>query len=758
MASQKLTAEVQAQGKFVEEKREELQQILELNIEKVNREVRISFEMDLSALREAMIGNLKEVRESLSTMIEDVAAEARASLNAQRRELDAIIEERRQQLSAEDASIRRDTASEFERVRKSQKETDDKQDAHARQSRAETDSRFDAHNALITENREAAEIATSTSSRQAAENLLAVRELVQCHLVVHDKEVENIWDACRELQELPTRRVEWVIPNAAELLTFPVSETSEAPQYVSWFSKRFRAAGTRNLRLELRLYSPSVNSSFKGGVGNIALALWCGRHMHMHWRTFVGNKMETHEQFFDVRGAHSSKRLCYLKDEIRADGTLSVGIELLEVICEIDDFAPSLRDGDVHEPNAESEGDPSSMEGSLLFHRHINHRLVPQMRQEIARMQARMVRRIEWQLEQATSLPQYFRAREPICSPIFAAAGIEGMQLMFYPSGYAGATDGFCSFFLYCPAGVTVKCILQVGNQVRDAQNTFEDAGAYGRTNFCRYVDCFDAHLDTLVLAFEISDIQQQLGASSQHAIPADGAAEKSVVGAVKMLRVPGRQALTETTVLPALWTSKGLGDVGLPPEGFQPWSALKAKRSNAGAENPFRPVPSGRVGSPSAGDGDGLAAQRGRRGSESMPSLQGGNGTFREDAAVVNGGYNGRGAAVTSASRTPSPPGARGFPAGVAAFPKAAGSPAQSPAMFCSKGLPLLKTGIEGGRGGANASGQVAFPRLRKQRVTPSSKDHATRAPIASSMPPLDASGAALSNASISTYVQGLT
>ena len=35
-------------------------------------------------------------------------------------------------------------------------------------------------------------------------------------------------------------------------------------------------------------------------------------------------------------------------------------------------------------------------------------------------------------------------------SASFNAAGIEGLQLIFYPCGYGGATEGFCS--LGCPA------------------------------------------------------------------------------------------------------------------------------------------------------------------------------------------------------------------------------------------------------------------------------------------------------------------
>merc|ERR1719265_2313650 len=97
------------------------------------------------------------------------------------------------------------------------------------------------------------------------------------------------------------------------------------------------------------------------------------------------------------------------------------------------------------EENGELEGDETNGDaGEMVFHRHINHRVFMQMRQEVERMQSRMVKRIEWNIEQASKHTDYFATREPIASPIVSAAGVEGMQLVFYPSGYTGATEGYC--------------------------------------------------------------------------------------------------------------------------------------------------------------------------------------------------------------------------------------------------------------------------------------------------------------------------
>merc|ERR1719161_3115446 len=80
-----------------------------------------------------------------------------------------------------------------------------------------------------------------------------------------ERQIQKLWDNVRECQELPCRKVEWIIPQASTALAFPAD--SEQP-YVSWFSRPFRAGGTRNLRLELR--------RFKSGALDCGVQLWAG--------------------------------------------------------------------------------------------------------------------------------------------------------------------------------------------------------------------------------------------------------------------------------------------------------------------------------------------------------------------------------------------------------------------------------------------------------------------------------------------------
>eukprot|EP00929_Paragymnodinium_shiwhaense_P003004 TRINITY_DN103371_c0_g1_i1.p1 TRINITY_DN103371_c0_g1~~TRINITY_DN103371_c0_g1_i1.p1 ORF type:complete len:822 (-),score=197.77 TRINITY_DN103371_c0_g1_i1:367-2832(-) len=584
-AAQRVLDEVKDQAQIAEDNRAQTQSTLEKAMKAMDKDLRKTFEADLKSLREVLFDHIEQTKLNLEKLIEERRQEAAAARAQQRKELDATIEARRKELADDDARIRAETAAEFTRVGEWVRQLDEKQDANLKRNRKEIDARMDDMTDTMARNRSEAAAATSKVERESAEALEAVRAEHQQHLEDLDLEVSNLWDAMREVQEHPTRRIEWVIPNAAMSLPEPpeAEPGKDTLPYVSYFSKRFRAAGTRNLRLELRVYRPGEGPS---GIGDTAIFLWAGRGMHIQCRLFIGEKWQNIDTLFEHRHDSGTKKLCFFKDEIsKADGSLRVGLEILEAICEVDNESPQLVVGDVVEENGGGEFDESNGKaGELVFHRHINHRLAMQMRNEVERMQARMVKRVEWNIEQASKLQEYFTMREPIASPIFSAAGVEGMQLILYPSGYTGATEGYCSLFLYCPAGVTVRCTLSVGNQTRDAHNTFVEAAAYGRVNFCMYKGTWDKQSDVLTVAFEVQEIYQEFNTPGTN---------KDVASIVKMIRVPGSKGLTETNNLPSLWTMKSLGNLEKVPDDYNQMSKLKALRSGPDAmitPTPLRP------------------------------------------------------------------------------------------------------------------------------------------------------------------------
>jgi len=142
--------------------------------------------------------------------------------------------------------------------------------------------------------------------------------------------------------------------------------------------------------------------------------------------------------------------------------------------------------------------------------------------------------------------------------------------------------------FLFAPAGATLKCWLIAGNQRREATHAYEQPGAFGRTNFCRFDAVIDVDEDVVLLALDIDEAHQDVIAKEAHPVVApgdtrtqaqiEGSLPEKVDSVVKLQRVPGRtvQGLEDTRILPSLWTAKPLGEVSKPPDNFHPFSELK--------------------------------------------------------------------------------------------------------------------------------------------------------------------------------------
>jgi len=305
-----------------------------------------------------------------------------------------------------------------------------------------------------------------------------------------------------------------------------------------------------------------------------------------------------------------TKRFWFLSSEInREDDTLKIGVEILEAVREVehiikppvapieDEDAPPKTLEQIH---MEAQIADKALEGSIFFQRTTNNRLYDQVKSQVEIMQSRMVRKVEWRVESASLLRRCFPPNECLCSASFSAAGIEGMQFVFYPSGYKGSTEGYCSLFLYGPAGATLKCFLCAGQQRREASHSFDEPGAFGRTNFCRYESCTDDAEDSILIVLDIEDAQQDWKANVKHPaaqpgdrrniMQMDGSSDKAIDSVVKLTKKPGvRQtgkdgALLELKVLPSLWTARQLSTSQSAPDGMQNFDELRAR---AGAKGP---------------------------------------------------------------------------------------------------------------------------------------------------------------------------
>jgi len=252
--------------------------------------------------------------------------------------------------------------------------------------------------------------------------------------------------------------------------------------------------------------------------------------------------------------------------------------------------------------------------GEIATVRYLNHRTLDLVQNQVDMMRSGMVRRIEWRVEQASALRRYFPEGECLSSTPFEAAGVDNLQMIFYPSGYTGAKEGFCSFFLHCPAGCFMRCWLSIGKQRREVRVTFDKPGYYGRSNFCRYDFGVNSADDSILLSLEIDEAQAEFAEPLSHSITVHSSDhqvgplafheesmiepsqqtttdsvdiveasslshQEKVESKIKLRRNPGRCALDSVRTLPSIWTSKPPANIAESLDGFHTFQDLKARK-----------------------------------------------------------------------------------------------------------------------------------------------------------------------------------
>jgi len=141
--------------------------------------------------------------------------------------------------------------------------------------------------------------------------------------------------------------------------------------------------------------------------------------------------------------------------------------------------------------------------GTLCVHHQIDNRMDDRMR-------SCMVRRIEWRLEQGSTLKAQFPRGECIYSTCFSAAGMDGLQLIFYPMGCASAPSGYSSFFLHCPESMP-RAWLHVGKHRIEALHEELQPGWVGRVKFWHCEKFADAETDLVYLAVEVQEAPSEV-------------------------------------------------------------------------------------------------------------------------------------------------------------------------------------------------------------------------------------------------------
>lgn len=121
-------------------------------------------------------------------------------------------------------------------------------------------------------------------------------------------------------------------------------------------------------------------------------------------------------------------------------------------------------------------------------------------------------RRVTWTIEHFVE--SEYEKGMPVWSPRFRVAGMDGVQLEFYPKGREKtAFEGFCSLFLWCPSGSKITYQLWVGSYAR-APDTDEYEGmraGHGHSNFCPLEPEVDKENGSITIGVDVLDVQREV-------------------------------------------------------------------------------------------------------------------------------------------------------------------------------------------------------------------------------------------------------
>jgi len=578
---------------------------LQSAIDAVRKEV---LERELPKMAERLTLELESTRHELSAQSERWAKEAADVVETQRKELSAALEKASSEALAAREALRETVGKQcgqLEGENAKAKELAESRREEADLKEGEFHLKFDRVAERVKDLEKAGEALVRREDMVAS--MKGSHESVDKRLLHLEHEVPRVTDAVAEVENIATRRVDWIIQKASQKLRPP--RTSKAQLHASYFSPRFCCSGVSGLQLELQLFRKGDPPVAGESEGDCAVFLWATKGLNITYKLSLGSKTIELQKAFNGRVPYGTQRFCFVKDQIhRETDTLQVSVEILELIKQVDHIVTNPEPAPAEQP-AEGEEEVSAekrpLECTVRFRKNVNNRILDQVRHQVDLMRSRMVRKVEWRVEQASMLRRCFPEGEPICSTAFSAAGIEGLQLIFYPSGYGGVTPGFCSFFVYAPAGATLRCILTAGGQRREAHHSFEDGGAFGRTNFCRLEGVVDVEDDTVLLGIEIEEAHQDLQAKISHPTvqPGDartlaqieGTVPVGVNSVVKLQRTPGKniKGMDDSKVLPSLWTAKPLTERGAAnekPRMFEDFSRTAVVASSPLGASTMRP------------------------------------------------------------------------------------------------------------------------------------------------------------------------
>lgn len=557
---------------------------------------------ELTTLFELVENDMQQQREKLEEKLMKIGEDIYLAISAQRAELTQDIGYLKDEVAKSTEKIREEAAVNLKSLETSQETALQKQIQKAKVMQIDTDQKFTEVEEKMKKRAEEAGKAVQAAVQKAEEEMVKQQTWFNEKLEQNGADLGGVWAAFNDVQNVPTRKVEWVIKNASSRLKPPKADSEKT--FNSWRSPKFDASGARNLQFEFRTYRKTEPPADDQDKGNCVVLLHGPVDSHIAFKISVGQASETLEHFFDGDDDPvCSKRLCFFQEHISKNDTLTIGCEVLECIFQFDKKIPTNEETDGSSA-ATDEEKAQALETSFRMQRHCNNRVLDMVRTQLDFFKKRMTRRVEWRLEEPMQMRRSFPKGAPMKSKEFDAAGISGLSLHFFPSGYDHASDGFCSFFLQAPQGVTMRCVLQVANEKKEINHTFEKAGYLGKTNFMRFEHAVNRDEDCIDVSIDVLDAHVDLIAKDHHPPPINVGLRNFVKEAmplvplgstVKMTRSAEQlpAILQEVKVLPSLWPTKNRHDPDVKPANvLKPLKHLQKGRPRSGLRRtPSSPV-----------------------------------------------------------------------------------------------------------------------------------------------------------------------
>ena len=560
-------------------------------VEGAKKEVRGEMSEGLEKLQKNLTESMKQTFDALEKNMSETRKTLEAQCDAVMKETKRNHEELEKSLTERIDKLEEDTKERMEEQKNSEKRMREALEETLKSELKSLDSKLEQNVQDLLERQKKDAEDLQELGREAEARSAAILAEGRATASLLQGETLRLNSFCRGVSGMATRQVEWRLNEDTVKQLEKLQDRGHADDgdaQTGFFSPVFEAAGTNGLQLELRVHSNSKGDEDGGSGNQISLYLWAFAGLQLVFRLFLGNESVILRHSFDGKTPCGLKRMGSILEQKNIDGSLRMGIEIHESLVE------SVASAGSHTNPMAGSGEPQGpVDGTLSMQRYLNHRLLElmqsqgraflhQLHSKLDVMRSRAVRRVQWRLENGPLLFQTFSKDQSVRSTAFNAAGISGMQLVFYPQGAAGARPGFCSIFLSCPPGVTLRCWLWAGRWRREARpEPAEQPDLVGRVNFARFENIIDPVDEAVDLVLEIEEVQQiskatmssqpledsscaensemnRSGMTQSETSKQVGRIERSDTATTKMQHVSKKANDDTIQQLPSIWTTQG--------------------------------------------------------------------------------------------------------------------------------------------------------------------------------------------------------